>query len=245
MAKGTEVIAIVPARCGSKGIKDKNLKELKGHSLLEWSIKSATKSKEIDRVFVSTDSESYGEIAKSLGAEVPFLRPKEISGDKSSDIEFLTHFLSEAPKLKINPSLIIHLRPTSPTRFPDILDNAINVFKNSSKYTSLRSIHEMSESAYKTFEITKDELLLTTFEKKSDIESSNKARQSFPKTYFANGYIDIIRPDLITQYNLMHGNQVLGFKTDPIIEVDTLYDFNLLEAFLEVPVNKKYLEIFC
>lgn len=239
-----EVIAIIPARSGSKGIADKNLKELKGHSLLEWAIKAAIKSNEIDRVFVSTDSEYYAELAVSYGAEVPFLRPEEISGDDATDIEFLEHFLSMTSNLKINPSFLVHLRATSPTRISVVLDEAINTFRKNPECTSLRSIHKMSESAYKTFEVTEENLLVTTFERKSDIELSNKARQSFPKTYFANGYVDILRPELIIRDGLMHGNKVFAYQTSPIIEVDNWDDFNLLEAFLELPLSKEFLEIF-
>jgi CMP-N-acetylneuraminic acid synthetase len=149
-----------------------------------------------------------------------------------------------ASNLKINPSLLVHLRATSPTRISAVLDEAINTFKKLPDCTSLRSVHEMSESAYKTFEVTAENLLVTSFDKKSNIELSNNARQSFPQTYFANGYIDILRPDLIVKSKMMHGNKVFAFKTSPIIEVDTWYDLKLLESSLELPANALFLEIF-
>ena len=85
------IIALIPARSGSKGVKDKNIKKLSGHTLLEWSVNVAKRSSLIDRVFVSTDSEEYAILAKSYGAEVPFLRPDSISGDTSSDYDFVVH----------------------------------------------------------------------------------------------------------------------------------------------------------
>ena len=91
----SSVFAIIPARSGSKGVKDKNIKKLHGHSLLEWSINAAKKSKLIDRVFISTDSSQYAEIAKGYGAESPFLRPAAISGDTASDLDFIMHAIDE------------------------------------------------------------------------------------------------------------------------------------------------------
>ena len=99
------VVAIIPARSGSKGVKDKNIRELHGYSLLEWSIKAAKKTKSIDRVFVSTDSEKYARISIECGAEVPFLRPKEISEDNSSDFSFISHSINEFKKINLYPYL--------------------------------------------------------------------------------------------------------------------------------------------
>ena len=111
--KKDEVYAIIPARSGSKGVKDKNIRCLDGYPLLAFSIAAARKCPEVSRVIVSTDSEHYASIARYYGAEAPFLRPEAISGDKSTDIEFMEHaigWLSENEGTL--PEYFLHLRPT-------------------------------------------------------------------------------------------------------------------------------------
>ena len=118
-------ICVIPARSGSKGIRDKNILNLRGHPLLAWSIEVAKKSNLIERTIVSTDSEEYKEIALSYGAEVPFLRPKELSQDNSTDLEFMKHLLMYLEENENLPKIIVHLRPTTPVRDYKIVDKAI------------------------------------------------------------------------------------------------------------------------
>ena len=120
-------IALIPARSGSKGVKHKNIKILQGFPLLAYSIAAAKMTQGIDRVIVTTDSKKYADIAKKYGAETPFLRPKLISKNKSSDLEFFEHCIEW---LIVNenyvPDNIIHLRPTTPIRDPKLVSEAIN-----------------------------------------------------------------------------------------------------------------------
>ena len=133
------IVAIIPARSGSKSVKDKNLLRLENRTLLEWSIMAAKKSKMVDEVVVSTDSSLYAEIATSAGASVPFLRPKELSRDRSTDSEFVFHILSQLKEKDHYPEYFIHLRPTTPLRIPSIIDEAIETFIGSN-FTSLRQV---------------------------------------------------------------------------------------------------------
>ena len=123
------IIAVIPARSGSKGVRDKNIKEILGRPLIAYSIKAALQSKLIDRVIVSTNSRMYADKAISFGAEAPFLRPEEISQDDSTDIEFFQHLISW---MKENeeyiPDYFVHLRPATPLRDPKIIDDAISRF---------------------------------------------------------------------------------------------------------------------
>lgn len=223
-----KIFAIIPARSGSKGVKDKNIKNLHGHSLLEWSINAAINSELIDRVFVSTDSEEYAKMARNLGAEVPFLRPDNISGDTSSDLDFVLHAINEFKKLNAYPEYIVHIRPTTPLRDPNLIDEAISLFQNNKEFNSLRSVHLMSESSYKTLEINNGTLTpLSLFNKES--MDANAPRQNFPDTYQANGYVDILSTDFIMKNHKMHGKKILPFITKPAYEVDTIEDFDYLE----------------
>jgi len=124
-----KVIALIPARSGSKGVPNKNTRLLGGHPLIEWSIIAARKAKQIDRVIVSTDSREYAELSIRLGAEAPFLRPTEISGDRATDYDFVAHALNWLEVNGGEPAHIVHLRPTTPFRNPDVIDDAIRTYQ--------------------------------------------------------------------------------------------------------------------
>jgi len=214
------ILALIPARSGSKGVPNKNIRDLKGHSLLDWSITACKKSKLINNIFVSTDSADYQKISIELGACVPFLRPKEISSDTSTDYEMIIHFLEWLLKNKIAPDLLVHIRPTTPIRNPEIIDEAITLFLKNKNKTALRSVHLMSESSYKTFEISKEGYLMPIFSDKQELDKVNKPRQMFPETYIANGYVDVLSPEFILKSNCIHGDQVIPFETPFTVEVD-------------------------
>tara|TARA_X000000368_G_scaffold418978_1_gene421207 strand:+ start:2534 stop:3256 length:723 start_codon:yes stop_codon:yes gene_type:complete len=222
------VYAIIPARSGSKGVKDKNIKDLCGHSLLEWAIASAKKSILISEIIISTDSNLYADIARNNGIDVPFLRPDSISGDNASDIEFVIHVIKELEKLNKRPDFLVQLRPTTPLRDPAIIDDAIDSFIKNDEYTSLRSVHKMSESSYKTLEINNNCLTpLSIFgDNPPDV---NAPRQNFPETYQPNGYIDILCVKNILNTKNIHGNKIFPYITDVAYEIDSIEDFDFLE----------------
>ena len=230
------VIAIIPARSGSKGIVNKNLQEIAGKSLLEWSFAAAQKSTLIQSTYISTDSSEYAEYANDRGVLAPFLRPPEISLDTSTDFEFVKHFLEYIKDANQKVDYLVHLRPTTPLRDPRIIDEAISEFiKNSDDWSSLRSVHEMSESAYKSFEMTEEKQLITVFSNNSDLDRSNAPRQSFPTTYVPNGYVDVLSTKFIESHDKLHGGQVLGFKTPEVREVDSQPDLDVIR--LEAKLN--------
>lgn len=217
-------IALIPARAGSKGVLNKNLKEVGGRSLLAWSIHACRQLPEIDRIFLSTDSADYAEIGKAEGAEVPFLRPSELAGDKTEDIEVFSHFADWMYENSLNYECLLHIRPTTPLRDPEVMRAAINAFEaNSKSISSLRSVQEMSESAYKAFEISQEGYLEPIFGNRT-LDGLNAPRQAFPKTYTANGYIDIVKTEMIKKSQKLHGSKILSFETPQTIEIDNLDD---------------------
>jgi CMP-N,N'-diacetyllegionaminic acid synthase len=230
--KLNNIVALIPARSGSKGVPNKNIRHLDGIPLMAYSIAAALKSTLIDRVIVSTDSEEYAEIAKNYGAETPFIRPKSISGDTATDVECFKHTIDWLRENEnFVPEYFVHLRPTTPFRDPKLLDKAIKDFV-CSDYSALRSCHKMSESSYKTFEIEND-MFKCICNGSSDIESSNIARQAFPVTYDANGYIDIVRSEMISKKNLIHGSKVRALITNTAYEVDEISDIDFLEYLIQ------------
>ena len=226
------IVALVTARSGSKSVVDKNIREIGGKSLLEWSVRAGLEASLISQVFISTDSEKYAEIAKNCGATVPFIRPTGFATDTATDSDVFSHFISN---LDIGGSLsgIVHLRPTSPFRDPKIINQAIEFYQERrADITSLRSVQEMPESAYKSFELDREGFLrplLTT----GTMEIANLPRQSFPKTYAANGYVDVIDPRRFAASNSLHGGRVLAFSSPSIVEVDSGRDLELLDYELQ------------
>lgn len=225
----SNVVALIGARGGSKGVPHKNIKLLGGHSLLTWSIAACLRSHSIDRVIVSTDSPDYAALAIQLGAEAPFLRPAEISGDRSTDYDFIVHALDWLAADGREPDYLVHIRPTTPLRDPMLIDAAVQAFRAAPHATALRSVHEMSESAYKTFELAEGGQLKRLGADNTALDSANNARQQFPSTYQANGYVDVLSSAFIRKSGLMHGDQVMPFITPTVVEVDTLDDFDHLE----------------
>src|SRR3989338_3142947 len=146
--------AIIPARGGSKGVPKKSIALLCGFPLIAYSIAAAKLSKTIARVIVSTDSEEMAEVARSFGAEAPFMRPAEFARDTSPDIEFVQHAIQWLKEHESRvPEYLVHLRPTTPLRKPEDIDRAIEMLMKHKDATSLRSGYEMRESPYKLFGI--------------------------------------------------------------------------------------------
>jgi N-acylneuraminate cytidylyltransferase len=227
----SKVIALIPARAGSKGVPHKNIRPIAGQPLLAWSIAACLKSSTIERTIVSTDSTEYASMAQSFGAEAPFLRPEAISRDRSTDLEFIVHALDWLAARNEEPEYIVHIRPTTPLRDPALIDLAVREFQKSSTATALRSVHEMSESAYKMFEIEAGRLKRVGVDSTA-LDAANQARQQFPKTYHANGYVDVLATRFIRENGLLHGDQVMPFVTPPVVEIDTEEDFAHLEFSL-------------
>ena len=223
------IIAVIPARSGSKGVPDKNIKLLAGKPLIAYSIAVAKKSKLINRTIVSTDSKKYASLAKEYGAEVPFLRPAELAGDTSTDYEFVKHLLDW---LKSNencqPDYLVHLRPVVPLRDSRIIDSAIEAFINNTEATSLRSAHEMSETAYKKFEI-EGNYFKAVGSDSFELDALNEPRQKYFKTYDPNGYVDVLKTSFVLSENKIHGNRVMPLITPMSYEIDAEEDFEYLE----------------
>lgn len=226
----SKTVCIIPARSGSKGIINKNVINLGGHPLIAWSIKAALESKLINQVYVSTDSEEYKQIALKYGATVPFLRPKNISKDNSTDIEFIQHFLGYLKSENKTPELLVHLRPTTPLRNPKIIDKAIKTYQKD-KFTSLRSVHKISTPIEKIFKLNNGVLESFLYET-SNLDEYNKPRQEFVQAYEANGYVDILNVNYVLKYKLLHGNKCKAFITNRTHDIDEVDDFNELEYFL-------------
>lgn len=223
MTDNIKILCIIPARSGSKGIVDKNIMEFKGKPLLSWSIEHAQQSKYSKnmKVIVSTDSEKYAEISRQFGAEVPFLRPSNISQDFSTDFECIKHcvdWLKENENYESN--IILHLRPTQPCREIEHINKAIDIFVNyRHEYDSLRSVIPVDKSPYKMYSINNEELKPLFGEVNYIKEPYNQARQLLPQCYLHNGYIDIFNTEILIN-NTISGNRIYPFVMDISNNID-------------------------
>jgi N-acylneuraminate cytidylyltransferase len=232
-----KVIAIIPARSGSKTIIDKNIKLLSKHPLIAYSIAAAKLSKRIDRVIVSTNSKKYADIAMMYGAEVPFLRPESFSTDQSSDRDFLIHAMQWLDENEGHiPEYWVHLRPTTPLREVEILDKAIDVIESDKNSTSLRSGHLASESPLKWF--TREG---SYFKGLISDEKFNLPKENFKKVYVPDGYVDILKSSFITNSKEIHGDRMIGFESPVSTEVDSSEEFSYIQYQLS-KYNSKLLE---
>lgn len=224
-----KILALIPARGGSKGIPRKNIVELGGRPLIVYSIEQALASCLINRVIVSTDDEEIAEIARKYGAEVPFMRPKEFAQDLSPDIDVFRHALTW---LESNgeyvPDIILNHRPVFPFREVETIDQAIELLVNTPEADALRSVCVPSQSPYKMWRIV-DGYMKPLLPVLGIAESFNMPRQVLPEVYWQIGYVDIVRTEVITKRGKMSGDHILPF----IIEeewVDIDYPEDLIRA---------------
>jgi len=228
-----EIYAIIPARSGSKGVKNKNIRCVKGYPLLAYTIAAAALTPEVSRIIVSTDSEYYAKIARYYGAETPFLRPAEYAADNSPDIQFMEHaigWLSENEgKL---PEFFMHLRPTSPLREVSILSDAAKKMLADPQATSLRSSHPQVFPPHKMF-CLKDDGYYRSFDPTLTIDEANNPRQDFAKVYVPDGYVDLLRTSFVSEKHLMHGDHVIGFVLEEAVDIDAKKDLEYVEYYMD------------
>ena len=224
-----DVLAVVPARGGSKGLPGKNILPLAGHPLIAYSIRAALTAKTVTRTLVSTDSEEIAAVSKRYGAEVPFLRPAELAGDRSLDIDFWRHALDWLCDAEgYVPDYVVQLRPTSPIRHPKLVDTCVDKVISAGA-DSLRVVTPAPATPYKMWRVndnaTRMEPLLTL---DGVPEPFNTLRQTLPPVYWQIGTLDVIRTSLITERGLLSGDYVLPYVVEGeyAVDIDNRADFD-------------------
>lgn len=223
------ILCIVPARSGSKSVPNKNIQLYKKKPLLAHAIDVAKQSKYRMRIVVSTDSQEYANIAIQYGAEAPFLRPLEISGDKSTSYDCVAHCVQYLEHNGYAPDIVVLLQPTSPTRTVEDLDTCLDIFlEKKDQYDSLFSVAPAPVCPFKMFRI-QESTLLPLFKQIDDIqEPYNKCRQQLPETWISNGYFYIFKRSILENQTLM-GSKCYPYKMTENIDIDTDKDFMELE----------------
>lgn len=210
-----QIIALIPARGGSKRIKNKNIKRLGKHPLIAYTIKIAIQSKLFSRIIVSTENAKIAEISKYYGAEVPFLRPAEFATDTSPDLDWLRFTLKNLEVVKNKITYFAILRPTNPFRTTQMILKAWKTISKDRNADSIRAIEKCAEHPAKMWILTSNRMnpVLENPDKKA-VEWFSTPYQSLPPFYKQNGSLEITKTEIPIKTNSISGNKILPFITD-------------------------------
>lgn len=220
------VLAVIPARSGSKSVPHKNIRPFRGKPLIAHSIGQGLAAHNVDRVLVSTDSAEYARIARDFGAEAPFLRPAAIAQDLSTDLEVFQHALNWLDEHEnYRPELCLHLRPTYPLRSVKDIEAAVELLLERPDADSVRSVTLAPHTPYKMWRLDAGSGLLRPLLESDIPEAHNVARQSLPPVYLQNAAIDVVRAAVILDARSMTGSRILPYRMPEIHDIDTEFDF--------------------
>ena len=230
----TEILALIPARGGSKGIPRKNIRYFAGYPLLAWSIAAAKQSEFVTRVIVSTDDEEIAAVARECGAETPFLRPAEFAHDKTADLPVFEHaiqWLEENEEYR--PEIVVQLRPTSPIRPKGMLDNAIRILLEHNDADCVRGVVPAGQNPFKMWRFDGEGKPMRQLLTMDGIaEPYNAPRQILPPVYWQTGHIDAIRVSTIKGKHSLTGDVIYPLLIDPryTVDIDNVSDWAKYEA---------------
>ena len=230
----TEILALIPARGGSKGIPRKNIRSFAGYPLIVWSIAAAKQAACVTRIIVSTDDEEIAAVAREYGAETPFLRPAEFAQDQTTDLPVFEHALQwlEANE-NYQPEIVIQLRPTSPIRPRDCVDSAINILLEHVDADCVRGVVPAGQNPHKMWRFAGEgQPMKPLLEVEGIDEPYNAPRQILPPVYWQTGHIDAIRVSTIREKHSLTGDVIYPLMLDPryTVDIDTLSDWAKYEA---------------
>ncbi len=232
----TEVLAIIPARGGSKGIPRKNIRLFAGYPLIAWSIAAAKQASLVTRVIVSTDDEEIASVAREYGAETPFLRPAELAQDQTTDLPVFEHTLKFLEEVEgYRPEMIVQLRPTSPIRPRGMVDDSIRILINHADADCVRGVVPAAQNPFKMWRFNGDNKPLNPLIELAGIaEPYNAPRQVLPPVYWQTGHIDTIRYATIVQKHSLTGDVIYPITIDPkyTVDIDTPADWVKYEALV-------------
>jgi N-acylneuraminate cytidylyltransferase len=230
-----EVLAVIPARGGSKSIPRKNLHLFAGHPLIAYSIAAGRQAAPVTRVIVSTDDDEIARVARDYGAETPFMRPADLAGDETQDLPVFQHALRWlAEHEAYRPDVVVQLRPTSPVRPRDCVTRAVELLLAHPEADCVRGVVPSGQNPYKMWRIASTGQLTPLLPEEGFDEPYNMPRQKLPPTYWQTGHIDAIRPRTILEKGSMTGDVILPLPIDPrySVDIDTLRDLRRAEDLL-------------
>ena len=233
MVRKPEVLALIPARGGSKGIPRKNIRPFAGHPLIAYSIEAGLRAETVNRVIVSTEDAEIAAVARKYGAETPFLRPQEFARDESTDLPV---FVQALDWLKENegyePEIVVQLRPTSPFRPLDCVDKAVRILIDHPEVDSIRGVVAAGQNPHKMWVLEGDEKPMQPLLQIPGLaEPYNAPRQVLPPVFWQTGHIDAIRVSTIHMKNSLSGDVIFPLVLDGrySVDIDTPFDWKRYE----------------
>ena len=233
MVKKPQVLALIPARGGSKGIPRKNILDFAGFPLIVWSIEAARRTDTITRVVVSTDNDEIAAISQEAGAEVPFLRPSELAQDRTLDLPVFEHALKWfAENESWHPDIVVQLRPTSPVRPRGLVDDAVKLLLAHPEADSVRGVVPSGQNPFKMWRVDPESgRMIPLINAKGIREPHNAPRQVLADTFWQTGHIDAIRSRTILENHSMSGAIIFPLMIDPryTVDIDSQLDWDKAE----------------
>jgi len=229
------VVALIPARAGSKRIKNKNILLLAEHPLIAYSIAAAAESKIFEDIIVSTDSEKYASIARNYGAEVPFIRPIEFAGDVSPDIEWVDFTLRKLKKTGRSYDCFSILRPTNPFRMPQTIRRAWQAFLDEIGVDSLRVVEKCKQHPGKMWVVRGKRMVPLLPLGTSNQPWHSSQYQSLPEVYVQNASLEIAWSRVVFESRTIAGHVLMPFFTEGYegFDINTPYDLDLAEYLVQ------------
>jgi YrbI family 3-deoxy-D-manno-octulosonate 8-phosphate phosphatase len=226
----TEILALIPARGGSKGIPRKNIRNFAGYPLLAWSIAAGLQSELVTRVIVSTDDEEIAVMAHEFGAETPFLRPGELAQDDITDLPVFEQALTWLNENEgYQPEVVVQLRPTSPIRPRGLVDDAVRVLLAHVEADCVRGVVPAGQNPHKMWRLPEgaNGPMKNLLDVEGIPEPYNTPRQSLPSVYWQTGHIDAIRTVSILEKKSLTGDVIYPIVIDSryTVDIDNLYDW--------------------
>ncbi len=231
MINGKSVLTIIPARGGSKGLLEKNIKKLCGKPLIAWTIEQTKSCSNIDSIVVSTDDREIAEVAKKYGAEVPFMRPPELASDTTTTVDVIFHTIDWFKKHEdYRPEYILLLQPTSPLRTREDIDGAMRILKDKNA-RAVVSVCETDHHPWWSNTLPENGNMKAFLRP----EILNKRRQDLPVFYRLNGAIYLADADYLYECNGFLGSDTFAYKMPKSrsVDIDSDLDFKLASLLLE------------
>ena len=229
------IVALIPARSGSKRVPDKNIRPLVGHPVIAYTICAARQSGIFSAIVVSTDSEPYAEISRQYGAEVPFLRPASMADDLSPDIEWIDHALTRLRELGRVFDCFSILRPTSPFRLPETIQRAWKEFLSQEGVDSLRAVEKCSQHPGKMWVVRGKRMYPLLPVGPLELPWHSTPYQALPVVYAQNASLEIAWTRVVFEGHTIAGEVIMPFFTDGYegFDVNRPYDWQLAEELVE------------
>jgi len=233
----TEILALIPARGGSKGIPRKNIHDFAGYPLIVWSIAAGLQAETVMRVIVSTDDDEIAAVAREYGAEIPFMRPAELAQDRTPDLPVFEHALKMLEEVDgYKPDIVVQLRPTSPIRPRGLVDEAVHTLLSHKDADCVRGVVPAGQNPHKMWRLPDGENapMKNLIDVEGVAEPYNAPRQSLPPVYWQTGHIDVIRTSSILEKKSLTGDVIYPLVIDSryTVDIDNLQDWARYERLV-------------